>query len=112
MLQLKSRIWIENKNGVFLGEGRIALLKAINNEGSLSKAAKKLNMSYKKAWHLIDQINAHAPEAMVVKSTGGANGGGTVITTFGLQQIELFEQTKQKCWQFMAEESKKLNKNI
>jgi len=56
MFQLKSRIWIEDKEGIFLGEGRIQLLLAIEKEGSLSKAAKSMKMSYKKAWNLVDAL--------------------------------------------------------
>ena len=48
--KIKSRIWIEADGDILLGEGRVALLKAIESTGSLSKAAKSLKMSYKKAW--------------------------------------------------------------
>ena len=48
--QIKSKIWIESNGKILLGEGRVQLLKAIKETGSLSKAAKKLKMSYKKAW--------------------------------------------------------------
>ena len=55
--KIKSRIWIEVGNNVLLGEGRVRLLKAIEKTGSLSKAAKSLKMSYKKAWILVDAVN-------------------------------------------------------
>ena len=55
--KIKSRIWIEADGNILLGEGRVNLLRAINEEGSLSKAAKVLGMSYKKAWSLIDAVN-------------------------------------------------------
>ena len=54
--KIKSRIWIETKNNVLLGEGRVQLLKAIEETGSLSKAAKTIKISYKKAWNLIDSV--------------------------------------------------------
>lgn len=101
MFQIKSRIWIEGTKGIFLGEGRIHLLKAIDQEGSLSKAAKSLNMSYKKAWNLVDAINKSAPQPIVKKSTGGNGGGGTTITAYGKNKIAQFETLKQKCWDFM-----------
>lgn len=109
MFKIKSRIWLEGSDGIFLGEGRISLLHAIHKEGSLSKAAKSLNMSYKKAWNLIDAINKSAPKPVVIKSTGGANGGGTIVTSYGLKQIEQFELLKKRCWDFM--ENEKLNFN-
>lgn len=109
MFKIKSRIWLENESGIYLGEGRISLLKAIKKEGSLSKAAKSLGMSYKKAWNLIDAINKSSPEPIVIKSTGGANGGGTLVTPFGTKQIEQFELAKKNCWEFMEQESTKFN---
>ncbi|WP_239540737.1 winged helix-turn-helix domain-containing protein [Spongiivirga citrea] len=48
---IKSRIWIEAGDNVLLGEGRVVLLKAIDEQGSLSQAAKSINMSYKKLGH-------------------------------------------------------------
>ena len=56
--KIYSRLWIETEKGMFLGEGRYKLLKAIENTGSLRKAAKSLNMSYKKAWRLITEVNS------------------------------------------------------
>jgi len=109
MFEIKSRIWIENSEGIFLGEGRIRLLKAIEKEGSLSKAAKTMGMSYKKAWNLIDAINKSAPKAMVNKSTGGSGGGGTQLTEYGKQKIVAFEAMKQRCWDFIELQNEAFN---
>ncbi len=101
MYRIKSRVWIEGEDGVFLGEGRIKILKAIAAEGSLSKAAKSLGMSYKKAWSLVDSINKNAAAPIVVSNTGGNGGGGTTLTAYGLQMIQMFEQINQQCWDFL-----------
>jgi len=74
MYSIKSRIWIEGKEGVFLGEGRIKILHAIIAEGSLSKAAKSLGMSYKKAWNLVNSMNKNALKPLVNTNTGGIGG--------------------------------------
>jgi len=50
---LKGHIWIEGSEGTFLGYGRIALLERIRELGSITKAAKSLEMSYRRAWILI-----------------------------------------------------------
>ncbi len=105
MYQIKSRIWLEGEKGIFLGEGRIQLLKAIETEGSLSKAAKSLNMSYKKAWNLIDAINKSSIKPIVTKSTGGNGGGGTLVTDYGKLKIKQFELLKKNCWEFMNSQS-------
>lgn len=107
--KVKSRIWIETNNQVLLGEGRIRLLKAIDETGSLSKAAKSLNMSYKKAWDLIDSINNNSKEPVVSKSIGGKGGGGTIITSHGKNLIEVFENINKSCWEFLDNELKQAN---
>ena len=106
MYQIKSRIWIEGEDGVFLGEGRIKILKAIIREGSLSKAAKSLGMSYKKAWNLVDSINKNASKPIVITNTGGSGGGGAKITTYGLKMITSFENINKKCWDFLDQQLK------
>ena len=106
MYQIKSRIWIEGEEGVFLGEGRIKILKAIINEGSLSKAAKSLGMSYKKAWNLVNSINKNASNPIIVTNTGGNGGGGTKITPYGLKMITSFENINKKCWDFLDQQLK------
>lgn len=104
MYSIKSRIWIEGDEGVFLGEGRVKLLKAIIAEGSLSKAASKINMSYKKAWKLVESMNQNASKPMVTKITGGSNGGGTFVTEYGKQMIHNFDMINEKCWNFLDNE--------
>ena len=69
--KIKSRIWIEVDNNVLLGEGRVRLLNAIEKTGSLSKAAKSLNISYKKAWTLVDAVNKSAKKPVTESSIGG-----------------------------------------
>ncbi|MFP5469982.1 MAG: winged helix-turn-helix domain-containing protein [Bacteroidia bacterium] len=89
---IKNRIWICTQEGTFLGEGRIKLLKEIDTCGSISMAAKKMNMSYKKAWSLINSINAQSKSPLVERTTGGKGGGGTIVTNAGKKAIKIFEQ--------------------
>ncbi|KAA1248173.1 winged helix-turn-helix domain-containing protein [Aquimarina sp. RZ0] len=106
MYTIKSRIWIEGEEGVFLGEGRIKILKTIIDEGSLSKAAKTLGMSYKKAWNLVNSINKNAASPIVITNTGGSGGGGTFITEYGLEMIHSFEKINKNCWDFLDKQLK------
>ena len=89
--KIKSRVWIEYDNHVLLGEGRVQLLKAIDETGSLSKAAKSLNLSYKKAWNLIDSVNKSAKKPVTINSTGGKGGGGAELTEYGKSLIQVFD---------------------
>jgi len=104
--EIKSRIWIQSSQGVFLGEGRIQLLKAIQQHGSLSKAAKSLRMSYKKAWNLIDAINKTGKEPVVLTNTGGIGGGGSFLTPYGKKMIATFEKINKNCWEFLDQQLK------
>lgn len=107
--RIKSRIWIEEGDNVLVGEGRVRLLKAIDREGSLSKAAKAIGMSYKKAWTLMDAVNKSAKEAVVTKTVGGQKGGGTIITPYGKRLIEAFETINKNCWVFLDQQLKALD---
>ncbi|WP_405297050.1 winged helix-turn-helix domain-containing protein [Algibacter sp. Ld11] len=106
--KIKSRIWIESENHVLLGEGRVQLLKAIATEGSLSKAAKTLGLSYKKAWQLIDSVNKSAKKPVTINSTGGKGGGGAELTAYGKQLIAVFDEINRNCWSFLDNELNKL----
>lgn len=108
LFSIKSRLWIEHDNQMFLGEGRVNLLKAIHKEGSLNKACKEQGISYKKAWKLLEGLNASAPQPLVVKHTGGKNGGGTSVTPYGLKIIAFYEEINEKCWSFLDEELKRI----
>ena len=107
-MEIISRIWIEKDGEPFLGYGRIKLLKAINEVTSILAAAKSLNMSYKKTWDLVNDINSKASHSVVLKSIGGVNGGGTKVTEYGLSLIAQFEGVNQKCITFLDEEFKKV----
>ena len=107
--KIKSRIWIESEQGAFLGEGRVRLLKAIAQHGSLSKAASTLDMSYKKAWNLLDSMNKAANRPLVITSTGGKGGGGANLTAYGKDVIKTFDSLNQKCWEFLDNELKQIS---
>ncbi|MBP0904882.1 winged helix-turn-helix domain-containing protein [Mariniflexile gromovii] len=106
--KIKSRIWIECNEHVLLGEGRVQLLKAIDETGSLSKAAKTLNLSYKKAWNLIDSVNKSAKKPVTINSTGGKGGGGAELTEYGKALILVFDEINQNCWEFLDQQLGKI----
>jgi molybdate transport system regulatory protein len=106
-MKVKSRIWIEVDGTPFLGNGRIQLLKAVNQTHSMSSAAKSLNMSYKKAWRMLNEINASAKEPVLDKKIGGKDGGGTHLTPYGEELILRFENLNAACITFLEDEFKK-----
>lgn len=106
--KIKSRIWIESDNNVLLGEGRVHLLKAIQKTGSLSKAAKSLKISYKKAWQLLDSVNKSAKQPVTINSIGGKGGGGAELTEYGKSLILVFDDINKNCWEFLDKQLEKI----
>jgi molybdate transport system regulatory protein len=66
-----------------VGPGKICLLEAIRDAGSLSKGARNIGMSYRRAWLLIESLKKSFREPVTVASTGGKDGGGMLVTEFG-----------------------------
>jgi molybdate transport system regulatory protein len=73
-----------------LGPGKIQLLEAIREHGSISAAARSLGMAYRHAWELIDDLNRCFETPVVEASTGGRAGGGAEVTRFGEELIRRF----------------------
>ncbi len=106
-MKIKSKIWIESKNGVLLSDGRVQLLKMIDETGSLNKASKALNISYQKAWRLIDEVSKATTKPIIETKIGGSKGGGTSLTPYGKSLISIYETINKDCWQFLNEQLKK-----
>lgn len=87
-LKIKVRIDFDDEHAV--GPGKIALLERMRDCGSLSQAARELDMSYRRAWQLLDSLNTSFNEPVIVTSIGGKGGGGSEITQFGLTLIDAY----------------------
>jgi molybdate transport system regulatory protein len=88
--RVRGKLWIEGPEGTFLGYGRVVLLERIGEHGSISAAARSMKMSYRHAWKLVDSMNRQCRSPLVVTSTGGKGGGGTVLTETGKRAIAVF----------------------
>lgn len=106
--QLQGRLWIQGAEGTFLGYGRVVLLERIREHGSISAAARSMEMSYRHAWDLVDAMNRQSTTPVVEKSTGGRGGGGAKVTDAGNQAIETFWAAYQDLDAFLAQRSKSL----
>jgi molybdate transport system regulatory protein len=84
----KTKIWLVNNKGEpIMGEGKTSLLKAIKEEGSLNKACKKVNISYKHAWLLLKEIEDSVEEPVLIKRRGGKD-KGTFLTEKAMSLIQ------------------------
>jgi molybdate transport system regulatory protein len=68
------------------------LLETIHRSGSISAAGRAMEMSYKRAWDLVDEINRICRQAAVERQAGGKNGGGAVLTPFGLSLVARYRK--------------------
>jgi molybdate transport system regulatory protein len=75
-----------------IGPGKIQLLETIRACGSISAAGRAMNMSYKRAWDLVDEINRVCGRAAVERHVGGKNGGGAILTPFGLSLVARYRK--------------------
>jgi molybdate transport system regulatory protein len=73
-----------------IGPGKIVLLEAIRDTGSISQAGRSLGMSYRRAWLLVDDMNRCFREPVVTAQPGGAQGGGAALTAFGEKLIQRY----------------------
>jgi molybdate transport system regulatory protein len=75
-----------------IGPGKIQLLENIHSCGSISAAGRAMDMSYKRAWDLVDEINRICRHAAVERQTGGKNGGGAILTPFGMSLVARYRK--------------------
>ena len=90
--RLRIRCWIDIDGERFFGPGRAELLQLILDTGSISKAAKSMGMSYKKAWAMVDELNAWGKKPYVIAHKGGQKGGGTEVTKTGMKVLQAYQK--------------------
>ena len=105
---VRGRVWIDGPEGTFIGYGRVVLLERIIEHGSITKAAKSMDMSYRHAWDLVDSMNRQSKEPFVEVATGGKGGGGARVTKAGEQAIKMFWRFHKDLQAFLNREQKKL----
>ncbi|MBW2146209.1 MAG: LysR family transcriptional regulator [Deltaproteobacteria bacterium] len=78
-MAVRSKVWIEIDGEVVLSQGKASLLEAIQETGSLQKAADRMGMSYRHAWGIIQKMEHRSRKKLVITKQG-RNGGGSVLT--------------------------------
>jgi molybdate transport system regulatory protein len=87
---VRIRIRIDLGPGRAVGPGKIELLEALDQTGSLVKAARQLGMSYRRAWLLLKALNELTDEPLATSVKGGSGGGGATLTPHGRAMIRAF----------------------
>jgi molybdate transport system regulatory protein len=88
-------IRVDLSSGLRIGPGKIALLEAIAETGSISGAGRVLGMSYKRAWDLVEELNRGCEQPVVTASPGGRDGGGANLTATGDTLVRLYHEIAQ-----------------
>lgn len=99
-------------SGLVLGPGKADLLDSVRETGSISAAGKRMKMSYKRAWDLIDAMNRHFREPVVYASKGGSGGGGASLTSFGEEVLAVYRRIETQSAQAVAAELKWLDARL
>jgi molybdate transport system regulatory protein len=89
---VRFRLRVTAGDVIAIGPGKVSLLEAIGETGSLTAAAKNLGMSYRRAWMLLDQLNRSLAQPAVDSAKGGLHGGGSELTATGRRLIELYRR--------------------
>ena len=85
---------IDLASGGHFGSRKIALLEAIQAQGSISEAARAVGMTYRSAWQWVEEINGALHEPAVTAKAGGRKGGGAVLTPIGIQIVDRYRAMK------------------
>jgi len=95
-----------------IGPGKIQLLENIRKCGSISAAGRAMDMSYKRAWDLVDEINRICRHPAVERQTGGKNGGGAVLTPFGMSLVARYRKIERDAASAVRKELRALRTDI
>ncbi|WP_181156709.1 winged helix-turn-helix domain-containing protein [Paraburkholderia sp. BL21I4N1] len=92
--EVRFRMRIRTGDTVALGPGKVELLEAVREFGSISAAARSLDMSYRRAWLLIDELNRSLKSPATHSEQGGQSGGGCTLTPVGETLIRLYRDVE------------------
>jgi len=84
------------KGGPAMGPGKAELVERIGKTGSISAAARAMGMSYRRAWQLVEALNAAYREPVVTTAVGGTRGGGARVTAFGARLVARYRAMEDK----------------
>jgi molybdate transport system regulatory protein len=93
---LRPQIRIMFRKAIAMGPGKADLLQAIGETGSISAAARRMKMSYRRAWLLVDTMNQCFDGPLVETATGGNHGGGARITELGQEVLQRYREMDSK----------------
>ncbi|MFM0736172.1 LysR family transcriptional regulator [Paraburkholderia xenovorans] len=110
--EVRFRMRIRSGEAVALGPGKVELLEAIREYGSISAAARSLGMSYRRAWLLVDELNRSLKAPATESEQGGQSGGGCTLTAVGESIIRLYREVEAEAQRSCAKQIGELTRMI
>jgi len=92
-MEVRTKVWLTENGKSLIGKGKASLLKAIDEEKSLNRACKKINISYKRAWLMLKKIEESAGKPVVISVRGG-NEQGTFLTDYAKDMLAEYDARK------------------
>jgi len=109
---VEARFWLRKGKDRFLASGKIELMKAIKDTGSISAASRKMGISYRKAWNLVDRLNAFSGKEAIKTEKGGKGGGGASLSRHGEKLLKIYAEAQKRFSCMLEELNKELRENL
>ena len=103
-VRARFRLRVARGEDIAIGPGKVALLEAVRDEGSITRAAQAMGMSYRRAWLLLDEMNRTLRRPVTASTQGGPRGGGSLLTPEGERLVELYRDIERRAEQACAEQ--------
>jgi molybdate transport system regulatory protein len=108
--RIQFRLRILKDDDIAVGPGKVDLLEAISRAGSITAAARALDMSYRRAWLLVDTMNRCFRSPVVEAEAGGQRGGGTRLTAVGEEVVRRYRESERLAAEAAARELRALTR--
>ena len=110
-MSIKSKLWLEKDGKPVFGIGKLKLLKAITKEGSICKASKMTNISFRRAWSHLDDAERNFGVPLLEKHRGGRGGGSSILTGEARELVSRFERLNDEVREFAQKKFQELFAN-
>jgi molybdate transport system regulatory protein len=100
------------KSAAAMGPGKADLIERIGRTGSISAAARDMRMSYRRAWQLVEALNADFREPVVATAIGGKRGGGATVTPFGERLVGRFRAMEGRASRAIAADLRRFARDL
>jgi molybdate transport system regulatory protein len=107
-MTVRTKVWLEKDGKPVFGTGKAGLFRAIVNEGSISGASKRVNISFRRAWSHLDNAERNFGTPLLEKHKGGKGGGSSTLTDEAGELVEKFERLSGDVAEFARERFKAL----